>query len=337
MAACRIALFLMDGGAYQDLLREECFAVSRRYGFSVRTFCADNDAATQVRQLEDCLAEPPETRPTFVLVHPVRETLLIAVAHKAARMGIGWVMLNRWSDCVDDLRQEFPDRPAFCVMPDQREVGCIQGRQFRALMPEGGELVYIRGPLGAFSAARRLEGMQETLQNCPIRVFSVNSDWTTSGGEEAMRSWMRLFDGHALPPFVVGAQNDAMAVGALRAYEIHSGVRFLASSSARFTGCDGSPSFGKRFVEQNRLAATVLVPPTTGRAVTVIASLLGGGPPPAATILLAPHSFPALSALEALGRGEPMPGTEFAGEEETRVRPVAGRSSELPNKATRKR
>jgi ABC-type sugar transport system substrate-binding protein len=316
---CRIALFLRrKDDDYQELLHEQCVASARAHNFEVRVFWADDDVAVQVRQIEQCVGERDGLRPTVLLVHPVREVALVSTAHSAARAGIGWVLLNRWSDALMDLRQEFPRLPIFSVSPDQHEVGRIQGSQFRSLLPQGGEVVYIRGPMGTSTASRRLEGVQDALQpgaidslgegagvpsaRRPVRIYVVNSDWTRSGGEEAMREWMQVFHGGPYPRFVVGAQNDAMALGARSAFE--AATHTAPPGEIRFTGCDGSPAVGQRMVGEGKLTATIVIPATTGRAVNEVASMVGGGPRPLADIALGVTSFPELSELMALGHAD---------------------------------
>ena len=288
---CRIALFSSEGGEYQMRLRDDCSEAARRYGFSVRSFVADNDPQKQVAQIEACLREPPDRRPTVVMVSPVREIALFSVAHAAARMGVGWIVLLRWSDYVNDLRAAFRQLPIFVVMPDQTAIGRIQALQFKALLQQGGEVVYIRGPLGTSSAVRRFEGLQQELMGSAIRLFTLTSDWTLNGGAQVMEEWTRIFKKGGLPRFIVGAQNDAMAMGARSVLEKH------ASKSIRFCGCDGSPAYGQRLVNEGKLTATVIVPLGCGRAVAGLASMLYGGVRPEASIVLQPASFPELGAL----------------------------------------
>ena len=288
---CRIALFSSEGGEYQMRLRDDCNEAARRYGFPMRSFVADNDAQKQVVQIETCLREPPDRRPTVVIVSPVREIALLSVAHAAARAGVGWVVLLRWSDYVLDLREAFPHLPIFVVMPDQTAIGRIQAQQFKALLRRGGEVVYIRGPLGTSSAVRRFEAAQQELKGSPITMFTLTSDWTLQGGAEVMGEWIRIFKKGDLPRFIVGAQNDAMAMGARSVLEKH------ASQSTRFLGCDGSPGYGQRLVNEGKLTATVIMPLACGKAVAAIASMQYGGARPEASIVLQPASFPQLSAL----------------------------------------
>jgi ribose transport system substrate-binding protein len=298
---CRIGLFLMNDGDYQELLWDDCLETARRYDLPVRAFWAENDSQKQIKQIQACLSEPEDQRPTVVMVSPVREIALISTAHAATSLGIGWVVLLRWSDYLTDMRQEFPTLPIFSVMTDQHDIGRIQGRQVKALLPQGGTLVYIRGPLGTSSAMRRFVGLQEILQGSPIELFPVNGDWTMASGTRAMKNWLRTFQGRELPKFMVAAQNDAMAMGAKKALEEFTRAQPSFSADAiRVCGCDGTPGYGRRLVTEGKLTSTVIMPPCSGRAVSEIAAILGGGPRPTAQIVVPPLPFPEPHVLAGL-------------------------------------
>jgi len=112
-----------------------------------------------------------------------------------------------------------------------------------------------------------------------LRAPRANSDWTIEGGEREMKAWLRMFDGYkAFPTLLVGAQNDAMAFGAYRAFS-NSG-RQTQPGAVRFTGVDGSPGHGLRWTSEGQLTAT---------------------PRPPAELLLRPSSFPELHVLEKIG------------------------------------
>jgi ABC-type sugar transport system substrate-binding protein len=306
LASRRIALFLQNGANdYQCMLRDDCQAAAARRDFLLTVYSADNDGDTQLRQIRAVFAAPRSQWPAALLVTPVREVGLLAVAHEAANLGIGWVSLNRWSDYLLELRQEFPGMPVFSVTADQTEVGRIQGRQLICLLGDTGELVYIQGPLGTSSAHKRTAGMRQELERCPnIRLVTFNSDWSSEGGEKAMRDWLRIFPRGKLPKFVVGAQNDSMAAGARRALLEWMGSEDKAAS-IHLTGCDGTPMFGQRLVKEGTLTATVVIPPVAGRAVDELASTLAGGRPASAEIVVSVSSFPELEALAKEHRRKP--------------------------------
>jgi ABC-type sugar transport system substrate-binding protein len=291
----------MNDGDYQELLWDDCLETAHRHGFPVRAFWADNDSQKQIKQIQTCLNEPEEQRPNVVIVSPVREIALISTAHAAVGRGVGWVLLLRWSDYVNELRQEFPRLPIFSVTVDHHDIGRIQGRQFKALLPLGGKLVYIRGPLGTSSAMRRFAGVQEVLQDSSIDLIPVNADWTAEGGARAMKDWMRSFEDRDFPKFIVGAQNDAMAMGARKVLEEAArGRPSLSAEEIRVCGCDGTPGYGRRLVTEGKLTSTVIMPPCSGRAVSEIGSMLKGGPRPPAQIVVAPSSFPEPHVLAGL-------------------------------------
>ena len=298
-AACRIALFLMNDGEYQQLIRRDCLEASSRRGVSIEIVSAGGDSIRQAQQVHSFLTRETSARPHALLIYPVRETALLADAHAAARLGIGWVLLGRWSSYLNDLRAEFPALPIFSVAADQVEIGRIQAQQMIALLPNGGELVCIRGSLGVSSATRRFEGLRRNLDGASFNLFSVNSDWTTEGGASAMNEWLRIFGHRKLPTFGVAAQNDAMAVGAKKA--LADWIRARPDSdpgAVPVVGCDGAPSYGQHLVRQKELSATVIMPPTAGRAVDAIAAMLTAhGSLPDAEIVLAPTSFPDLKLL----------------------------------------
>jgi ABC-type sugar transport system substrate-binding protein len=301
VAAHRIALFLQNAANdYQCLLRDDCQATAIRRDLLLTVHSADNDGEVQLRQIRTVLASPRSQWPTAILVTPVREVGLRAVAHEATSQGIGWVSLNRWSDYLLELRRDFPRVPVFSVTADQTEVGRIQGQQLRCLLGDTGEVVYIQGPLGTSSAQKRTAGLRQELERCPdIRLVSFNSDWSSEGGERVMGDWIHIFPRGKLPRFVVGAQNDSMASGARRAL-LQWAETEDKMASISLTGCDGTPAFGQRLVKEGKLTATVVIPSVGGRAIEELASVLAGGRPSSAEIVVSVSSYP---TLEMLARG----------------------------------
>jgi len=293
-SVAQIALFLQTkSNDYQQLLREDGLSAARRHEMSVRIFTADNNAKRQAAQIRDLLAEGGERLPSVILVSPVQENALAGLAREAGRKGVGWVVLNRWSESLPALREEFPQLPIFSVTPDQYEIGHVQGRQFKNLLPMGGEVLYVSGPASTSSARRRSEGLTQELTGTSIRLRTVNSDWSSEGGQSAIREWVEQLPRDLLSTLVVGAQNDSMAAGARRALADEARKRKRADvMQLPVTGCDGATSFGRRLVAEGMLTATVLVPPVAGRAVDELARIFRGGPLPQAEIVLGVSPFP---------------------------------------------
>jgi ABC-type sugar transport system substrate-binding protein len=300
----RIGLFLRaNNNEFQDLLREECRAAARRHNLLVREVNANNDEATQLRQIEASLEEPASVRPRAFLVSPVREAALRLAAHDAAVAGVGWVSLNRSCDYLAPLRQEFPHVALFSVHPDQEAIGRIHARQVRLLLPNGGDVVYVQGPVGTASAQQRAEAFRRELGDSAYRIESFAGDWSEQAGVRALASWLLPFrQQRSLPDFVVCAQNDSMAMGARKALlEAADATGRPQLKNVRILGCDGSPGYGMRWVVEKKLAATICNVSPGRRAVDEIAVALEMERPPRTDISLSVSSFPELEVLAKAG------------------------------------
>ena len=307
-----IALFLQSQkNDYQQLLREDCRAAAKRHGMSVRTFSADHDPARQAAQICGVLAEGKRSRPDVMLVSPVREADLPGLASEAGHQQVGWVLLNRWSDSLPELRRRYPMLPIFSVTPDQYEIGHVQGRQFRSLLPKGGEVVYVRGRPGTSSAERRHEGVRRELDGSDIQLRTIDGDWSSEAGERAIAGWLDQAPPGRLGRVVVGAQNDSMAAGARQALAATAQELRRSVGKVHVTGCDGASSFGQRLVANGILTATILVPPVAGRAVDEVVRMRADGLAPPPEIVLDVLSYPELTRVIPEAR---LPGGWLAGE-----------------------
>ncbi len=301
MAHQKIALFwrALDN-RYQHAQKSEFYARAHVHRLSFVEYDANNNADVQLQQVKDCVRGPESGRPKALFVNPVRESILQGVAREAARQGIGWVSLNRSCDYVTELRREYPSCPFLCVDPDQREAGRLQAQQLRLLLPAGGSVLYLHGPLSTSSARLRMTGFEAALAGCSLRVVATGGDWSDESGFRAVAAWLKSQPGVDRRRWAIGAQNDSMAMGAVRALSDKASERGLGEAlSLAITGCDGLASYGQRFVSERALAATVVIPPTAGRAVDEVAAALNGGPPPTADVALGVRFFPELDALAA--------------------------------------
>jgi ABC-type sugar transport system substrate-binding protein len=278
---------------FQRLQAEEALATAARLGLEAGVLFAGNDAARQARELARLAQRPEDERPAAIVVETVTGEGLEQVARAAVASGIGWVILNRQVPYLEALRRQQPGLAICMVSTDQEEVGRIQARQFRALLPRGGALLYVQGPADTSVARDRLRGVEAGTRGAAIRLEVVNGDWSEHSGEQAVASWLRLAASACPRPDLVGCQNDAMAMGARRA---------LAAlrpewGDVPLTGCDGLPAGGRRLVDEGVLAATVATPSNTGPALERIASWLRSGIVPPREVLIEPHSHPAESSI----------------------------------------
>ena len=74
-----------------------------------------------------------------------------------------------------------------------------------------------------------------------------------------------------------------------------------------YTGIDGVPKTGQAWVRGGALAATVIVPPTAGKAVTIMTQSLQTGVKPPERAFTTPESFPSLAELTAGSVAKPIP------------------------------
>ena len=118
-----------------DYQREQAASAedaAKRAGVEIQIIYAENDAINQSQQLLKAIQSPAGTRPDAVVFEPVG-TGLPQVARAAVAAGIGWVVLNREVDYLNELRRT-AKAPVFGVTTDHTEVGRIQGRQFVPLL-----------------------------------------------------------------------------------------------------------------------------------------------------------------------------------------------------------
>ena len=286
-----------DDNDYQIEQAQSAEQMARKLGVGIQIVYADNDAITQSTQILKAIQSDKNQRPDAIVFEPVGGTALPQVARAAASAGVGWAVLNRDANYIQELRKS-SSAPFFGVSSDHLEIGRIQGRQFAALLPHGGAILYVQGPAENSAAKERTVGMQETKPS-NIHVTVLRAQWTEESAQRAVRSWLKLSTSQRAAIDLIGAQDDSMAVGARKAFEE------LTNESERerwlklpFTGCDGLPKTGEAWVRTGLLAATVFVPPNTGMAIEMLFDAIQKGKKPAERALTVPVSIPALDQLK---------------------------------------
>jgi ribose transport system substrate-binding protein len=257
---------------------------------------AGNDTITQSTQILRAIQGDPSQKPDAVILEPVGGTALPQVARAASNSGIGWGVLNNLPDYLSDLHRA-ASAPVFAMSTDQEEIGRIQGRQFAALLPRGGSVLYIQGPSEHFAAKQRTVGMQSVLPP-NIRISGLRANWTEDGAARSVTSWLNLTAANKLRMDLVSAQNDLMAIAARKVF---LGVSNMAErdrwASLPFTGSDGLVKTGQAWVRDGLLAATVVMPPSAGQALNLMLDFLGKSGQVPERNWLPPESFPPLNQL----------------------------------------
>jgi ribose transport system substrate-binding protein len=189
---------------------------ANRLNVELEILYAENDAILQSQQLLKII-QSNGSHPDGIIFEPVGGTALPQVARAAAAAGIGWVVLNREVDYLADLRRAYKV-PIFSVSSDHEEIGRLQGKQLAALLPQGGSVLLIQGPSENLAAKQRTTGMYET-KPIGVQVKLMRGNWTEEGAYRAISSWLMLSTSQQTPIDVIAAQNDAMALGARKAFQ----------------------------------------------------------------------------------------------------------------------
>lgn len=275
---------------FQKQQEVEARAAASRAGLGVEVVYVENDPVRQIAQLEEYLKRAPGDRPAAFVVEAVATVGFEKIARSAVAARVGWVIVSARAPYLETVRRDFPGALVSSASVDDLEIGRIQGRQLKALLPRGGQVLQVEGPsASAATVLRRRMTDQELKDSGVVVAHAIAGDWTTEGAEWALSSW--LSENRDARFDAVCAQNDEMALGARNALRNHR-----PDWVGPFTGCDGLPEGGQRMVREGLLAATVVKPPTGGAGVELVAAALRGEAVPP-QVVLPPRSVPELEAL----------------------------------------
>jgi len=251
-------------------------AAAVELGVETQIVYADNDPITQSTQVLKAIQTEPSLRPSGIIIEPLGATSFPQVARAAASAGIGWAVLSREAEYAGELRKTTRS-PVFSVSADQVEVGRIQARQVAALLPRGGSVLFIQGPSVSSVSRSRCTGFQELLAP-NVHVTNLRGRWTEESAHQSVCSWLRLMAAQRLRIDLIVAQNDSMGIGARKAIdEIVLDADRDHWLGVPIIGCDGVPRTGQAWVRTGQLAATVVVPPSAGEAMTLMTKALRSG------------------------------------------------------------
>lgn len=276
---------------------------ARRFGVDVKIIHANNDALAQSQQLLHYVQDSSVARPDAIVFEPAGGTAFPQVARAAAAAGIGWVVLNHEVDYILDLRRTYKV-PVLAISSDHEEIGKIQGKQFAALLPNGGSILYIEGPANSSAAKDRTKGMNKT-KPANVQVKSMRANWTEESAYRTVSSWLRLRTSQESHIDLVGAQDDSMAMGARKAFSEIAENERARWMKIPVTGCDGMPKTGQTWVKNGNLAATIFIPPNADIAIEMMVEAIRKGTSLPERKVTEAVSVPSLAELAkpAKGRG----------------------------------
>jgi ribose transport system substrate-binding protein len=280
-----------------NYLREQEAAArttAQRLGLDLRIINAKSDPVTQSQQLLE-IVQSTSNRPDAIVVEPVNNQGLPRVAEAAVAAGIGWVVSNALVDYLEPLRKK-AKAPVFGVSQDHPEVGRMQGRQIRAILPRGGAILYLRGPATNFLAAQRSDALESEL-GINIQFKSLKIQWTEESAYNSVTSWLRLSTVRAGDTHLIAAQNTDFILAARRAFEDNTS----GDERAKWLGLPycgvAVPSQVKQLVDSGTLTAAIVTPVTLDKALEILVRHLETRSQPQQQTFVKASSEPSLDEL----------------------------------------
>lgn len=222
--------------AYQILIAESAQAEADRVGAELTILSADQDAAKQISEIEQCISENYDA----IIFEPVDPDALGDVAQQAADAGI--VVVNITSACTD-----WKDHGISAVsMGDNKKAGEVEMQNIADALDGKGNIAILTGPSGDSTGLARMDGYNAILEKYPDItqvVEPADCSWDTAQAQATVESWLSAYDLDAIV-----CENDGMAVGAGNAAGTDSGIIIA--------GIDATPD-GFEAIEDGRITATV--------------------------------------------------------------------------------
>jgi ABC-type sugar transport system substrate-binding protein len=279
-------------------LREQVAAAKTtadRLGVELQVVDAEMDPVNQGQQLLKFVQAPAAERPHGILLEPVSAAGLPRVAEAAVAAGIGWLVSNAQVDYLATLRKN-AKAPVFQVSQDHVEVGRIQGRQMGAILPEGGTVLYLRGPSMSSIASRRFEGLDSAKpKNVSVKSVKVQGS-TAESAYTAVSSWLNLSTVKPEGTRVIASQNADFIFGARKAFETTADAERKKWLVLPCAGV-GIPKQIKSLVDQGTFRAAVLTSLTMDLALEMLVRAMKEGSQPLEKTFVEAHSYPSLEEL----------------------------------------
>ena len=295
MKKLRVLLSLTnDDNDYQIEQTSAARQMARKLGVDLEILYAGNDGIMQSQQLLSSIQSTTVARPDAIIFEPAGSTAHPQVARAAATAGIGVVVLNHDADYIPEIRRLF-HVPVFAITSNHEEIGRIQGQQMSALLPAGGNVLYVQGPAESSAAKQRYTGALETKAS-GVQLRVVKAHWTQASAHKTVASWLKLSTSRQAKIEAVCAQDDSMAMGARKAFEESREMKEQLQKLP-FLGCDGMPKTGQEWVRRKLLTATIIVPPNADLAIEMMVKSISTGTLPPERTFTTAQSFPDIRML----------------------------------------
>lgn len=238
-----IAVSQCSGGEWRETLNEEMrreVLFNDDYDISLDFANAEDDVNRQIADLR----RMAELNPDVILVAPAKAAALVDVINEISKKGIPVVVFDRDVPGADY---------AAYIGADNREVGRQAAKYARSHIDGKIRAIEITGDLNSTPAQERAAGFREmadSLGDFDI-VAEFDARWLTDPVPQVVDSLLRM---HPDVNLIFG-HNDHM---------VEEAGKVVADKGMRdkilLEGVDGTPAFGLKALEDNRLDATILYP-----------------------------------------------------------------------------
>lgn len=181
-------------------------AKAEELGVTVDIFDGKQDQATQASQVEQCVNSGYDG----ILVEPVSVDGIVPAVKAANEEGVPVITVVQQMSGQSEYAKAYRGG-------NDANAGQLQMEKVAELLGGKGNIAILYGPMGSDGQIIRKEGYDKTLANYPdIHVeFAETANWVTEEALSLVENW--LSTGTEINAIV--AQNDGMAMGALKAVE----------------------------------------------------------------------------------------------------------------------
>ncbi len=260
----KYALFMSHmTNAFTIELSDAVKAKAAELGVEVTVNDGGKDAAKQISQIETTVNQGIDG----IIIEPVSVDAIVPAVKAAREAGIPVVIVNQQ---ISD-----PTAASAYVGVANKDGGAMEMTKAVEDMGGTGNVAILLGPMGSDAQIGRSEGYKSVVDANPgVKVvFESTANWTTDEALKLVENWLQA--GKEIKAIV--AQNDGMALGALKAVEDAK-----LQATIKVYGLDATPD-ALAAVKEGRLAATVSQSTTTQglEAMAAVVKLSNGETVPA--------------------------------------------------------
>lgn len=234
----KFALFMSHmSNAFTIELSDAVKAQAAELGAEVTVNDAGKDAAKQISQIETTVNQGIDG----IIIEPVSVDAIVPAVKAAKAAGIPVIIVNQQ---ISD-----PSAASAYVGVANKDGGAMEMKKAVEDLGGTGNVALLLGPMGSDGQIGRSEGYKSIIDANPgVKVvFESTANWTTDEALKLAENWLQA--GKDIKAIV--AQNDGMALGALKAVEDAK-----MQDSIKVYGLDATPD-ALAAVKEGRLAATV--------------------------------------------------------------------------------